>query len=331
MKRVFIALALLVCLPTLSLAEDVPIPGCGSDLHTANTSGQLGSGAWLQYIVETRIDLNLCVLGVGVSAYVAGVDGTALNRSGLFSATASRQVPLPGFGVWTTNGFHTAGSPIPFLLIQSSTMSQATVTAPIEEVYDPPQECDGDIDPDTGKCIRNSCPIIISMDRKNYKLTGSADGVTFDLKGNGNPLRLGWTEAGSPQAFLAFDRNGNGRIDNGTELFGSQTPVLDGRSTAPNGFEALRFLSPPTVGGSVLDARSPAWSHLLLWVDANHNGVSEPDELTRLADAGVAAIDLDYKYTGRKDKFGNWFRQRADLHWVDGGKTTVYDVWLTAR
>jgi hypothetical protein len=337
MKRVLIALAVAVCLlPSTSEAQDqqtdsFPIPGCGSTLNVSNASAQFGPYNWLQYNVQTNVDFNLCVFIVSVSAYTAGVDGSALSASGTFSASVTKQVPVPYYGTWTTNGTHSSATSIPFVFITANTTSQATVVAPPDPEPDPDPPCDGEIDPDSGRCIPNYDPIIIDMDRKNYQLVSMENGVLFDLKGDGNVRRLGWTKEGSNEAFLALDRNGNGRIDDGTELFGSQTPVLGGCATAPNGFEALKFLIPLTVGGDVLDARSPAWSQLLLWTDRNHNGISEPDEIVRLADSDIAAINLVYKDSHRKDASGNWFRERADLVWKDGRTTKVYDIWLTMK
>ena len=63
--------------------------------------------------------------------------------------------------------------------------------------------------------------------------------------------RVAWTKRDSEVAFLALDRNGNGRIDGGEELFGNHTPVIRGTSqTSPNGFEALRFAQAGTANAA---------------------------------------------------------------------------------
>ena len=68
-----------------------------------------------------------------------------------------------------------------------------------------------------------------------------------------------------------------------------------------------------------------------MWVDANHDGVSQPNELVTLAQAGIASIDLTAQPTGRRDRFGNYFRYRAVVHLTNGRQTVVWDVFLAAR
>jgi hypothetical protein len=194
------------------------------------------------------------------------------------------------------------------------------------------EDCDGnEYYWDGDNCIPLNCPIIISVDHKGYRLTSVQNGVPFDLNANGAPERIAWTAPDTELAFLALDRNGNGRIDSGAELFGNHTPVIPGTSaTAPNGFEALRFAQNGSAGAAddFINAQDPVFSQLLLWTDRNHNGLSEPDEVQRLCESGIVAISLDYRAGRRVDKFGNEFKQRGTIHWADGRTEAVYDVWL---
>jgi hypothetical protein len=152
-------------------------------------------------------------------------------------------------------------------------------------------------------CVEISgSPIVIATGKaRNYKLTGAGAGVLFDLDGNGTAEQIAWTEADSEVAFLALDRNGNGQIDNGRELFGNFT--VEGKG---NGFEALRALAGGAEQGSVSDA-DPVFRSLLLWHDRNHNGVSESGELAPAADT-LEAIGLGYTLANRRDGNGNTYR-----------------------
>jgi hypothetical protein len=136
--------------------------------------------------------------------------------------------------------------------------------------------------------------------------------VTFDITATGNKELISWTRAQSDDAFLVYDRNGNGTIDNGEELFGNFTPQpipLDGHER--NGFWALRGFDSNSDG--VISRGDSLFSNLRLWQDSNHNGVSEPGELYTLKDVGLKSIDLDYRESRKKDKHGNRFRYRAKV------------------
>ena len=184
-------------------------------------------------------------------------------------------------------------------------------------------QCDGDF---------NKSPIIVDVSGDGFSLTDAAGGVNFDLDAEGVIReRLSWTAAGSDDAFLFLDRNEDGVVNNGTELFGDVTPQP--YSPVANGFAALGMYDDPRWGGNgdgVIDGFDTVYYSLRLWQDKNHNGVSEPDELHTLPELGVVSISLDYRESGRRDRYGNVFRYRARLNGYgqsDAGRW-AYDVFL---
>jgi hypothetical protein len=183
-------------------------------------------------------------------------------------------------------------------------------------------------------------PIILPVGQSQaYKLTSAPNGVAFDIDGDGTVEQIAWTAADSGLAFLAIDRNGNGQIDNGTELFGNRT-----RPGSPNGFDALSKLYPITGPIGFIDADDEVYPKLLLWEDRNHNGLSEASELRPASDL-YSRIGLGYSLHDRRDGHGNQFKFRGWATWrtapgkndvkhandADARQRDIYDVLLVVQ
>lgn len=189
--------------------------------------------------------------------------------------------------------------------------------------------------PVLSRCMRDPIccpsPIVFDLLGDGYNLTSVEAGVAFDLDADGQPDQCAWSAAGEDEVWLALDRNENSMIDDGSELFGDHTPQPF--SDMPNGFLALAVFDTPQNGGDGdgwITPRDAIYSHLRLWHDADHDGISTGAELNQLADAGVSAISLRYRELRLLDENGNWFRFRARvlLSRRPTAARWAYDVYL---
>jgi hypothetical protein len=171
-----------------------------------------------------------------------------------------------------------------------------------------------------------STPLVLAFDDEPVTFTNPAG--AFDLSGRETLVQTDWVSSETP--WLVLDRNENGRIDNGAELFGSMTRLAGGRRAA-NGFLALAPLDSDRDGW--ITANDPAFARLALWRDLNQDRASSADELTPAADT-VLALSLAYRDIPRCFE-GNCERERAELVYRDRAgrerRGSVVDVYFSER
>jgi hypothetical protein len=139
-----------------------------------------------------------------------------------------------------------------------------------------------------GSAAQKISPIILDLDGNGVTTVSKDAGVFFDLRNNGFEQKTGWVAP--TDGLLVWDRNGNGVIDNGSELFGNYTQKADG-TMASNGFDALASYDSNHDG--VIDANDAIWNNLKIWQDANGNGITDPGELHSLSDFNIQSLNLN--------------------------------------
>jgi len=164
-------------------------------------------------------------------------------------------------------------------------------------------------------------PLVIDLD--NDGLTLTANRVSFDLLGDGTQQRTTW--AGAREGFLAMDRDGDGAITSVNELLADKGNCA-GRACY-DGVESVRALDSNKDGR--VDAADPAYASLLVWVDSNQDGISQPGEISTLAGNGIRAITLQVRSEAVRHAGGTVLRSVGLV--TDNGPRRAYDVWFRVR
>lgn len=194
---------------------------------------------------------------------------------------------------------------------------QDTIDEVIKEIHGESDDYDK-----AGKAQPPHDPLIIDLGETGIELRSLEHGVNFDLDNNGFAEKTAWI--GTEDGFLALDRNGNGSIDNGGELFGDQVILKDG-SKSESGFEALAELDDN--GDGIIDNKDSAFANLRVWIDANHNGKSDSNELKTLNETGIISISLEHSEVSIVDEeTGARIAESASVTINKNGAVSTVDI-----
>jgi hypothetical protein len=170
--------------------------------------------------------------------------------------------------------------------------------------------------------VLTTSPLILDLNGDGVQTLHWAANTHFDIDGDSDLDQTGWV--GEGDGLLALDRNNDGTINDGRELFGTATVLGDG-SRAPDGFAALAELDSNHDGR--IDAGDEAFASLRVWMDANKDGVSQGGELYSLSSLGIASINLEAQQTSELNN-GNWIGLNGSYQTVDGEVHSIVDAWF---
>jgi hypothetical protein len=165
-------------------------------------------------------------------------------------------------------------------------------------------------------------PIMLDLDGDGVRTVSAADGVSFDLFGDGKSAQWGWAAGGD--GFLVMDLNGDGQINDGRELFGQGTRLADG-SRAADGYVALAAQDSDRDGD--VDAGDANFGQLKVWVDADGDGLTDAGELKTLTELGISSLSTGHVKDGEIDN-GNVIGLSGHYTKADGSTAAMADVWF---
>ena len=167
-------------------------------------------------------------------------------------------------------------------------------------------------------------PLIFDLDGDGIKTTSLDKSRTyFDLDSNGFAERTAWVDASD--GLLVLDRNNDGQITSGQELFGDQTLLANGVRAA-SGFEALKEFDSNRDGR--IDAKDEVYSKLKIWRDLNGDGISQAEELKGLGDYNIASISLSSTSSNASDVMNNIQRRVGSFIKTDGSGGVIGEYLL---
>ena len=165
-------------------------------------------------------------------------------------------------------------------------------------------------------------PIVLDLNDDGINTLSVQNGTVFDLNADGKPVQTGWV--GPKDGLLVLDRNQDGVINDGSELFGTSTNLQNG-SKAIDGYQALSELDSNQDG--VVNNQDAAFSELGVWVDSNSDGLTGSFEVKSLSELGITQLNLTTN-TARDSNQGNLIGLTSTYQTLDGSLHSAADVWF---
>ncbi len=161
--------------------------------------------------------------------------------------------------------------------------------------------------------IKQTDPLAFDLNGNGIETTGVKHGVQFDIDGNGLTEQTSFVSGGD--AFLSYDKNGNGIIDNGHELFGDQ-------NGATNGFEELKKHDENQDG--IIDKNDAIYSRLsLLSLDQDNQ-----QKTSSLAEHHIQSINLNYNNQHQAINYYDVIEQSGSFKRTNGTSGYAADIML---
>ena len=167
-------------------------------------------------------------------------------------------------------------------------------------------------------------PLIFDLNGDGIKTTSlDQSRAYFDLDNNGFAERTAWVDASD--GLLVLDRNNDGQITSGQELFGDQTLLANG-ARAASGFEALKEFDGNRDGR--IDIKDEVYAKLKIWRDLNGDGISQAEELKGLGEYNIASISLSSTSSNASDAMNNIQRRVGSFIKTDGSGGVIGEYLL---
>lgn len=180
------------------------------------------------------------------------------------------------------------------------------------------QDIDGDFSKAIAKTQAYHSPLVFDLDGDGIELVNADAGVMFDMNNDGVMDQTGWVAP--DDGLLALDVNGDGIVNNQSELFGNT-------DAHANGFQNLA--QHDLNGDGVINSSDAVFSQLVIWQDANQDGFSDVSEMFSLMELQIASINLNA--TAASYKIGdNVVTDESTFTRTDGTTGSIVDAWFAA-